>query len=403
MRVSHSPHVRNQRLNIPLRPRRRKTREDSPTRGIGMLRLPRRADYHFPVAGDARALLEQMRLRLERGAHAALGVPEAASLPVARAAFLQLTKTYHPAKFAREAPDVVRQANEIFLALRAAYDQVTQQGRRASQVMPASAAIGRSTGSVAARAGGGSPPPPIGQPGSQPLATQPSAPSATSSSSSLPAAAAAPPVVSLKPAVATPAGSSAQRQPAKPSPSPAAKPGSGTVSGVGAPPRLDRPQQVGARPGAAPATPGAPAPSAAPAGAVPAPARAPAPAAVVKGTTQLPKLSDGVAPGSEEADLEIAMHYIKRKQWSDARKQLHALAARVPADKRYRALLSYARGREQQDDGRHDEARAEFNRALQLDPDLYMAKNALQQLGSVASDEPEKPSGGGLFSRLFRK
>jgi tetratricopeptide (TPR) repeat protein len=339
-----------------------------------LLRLPRRADYHFRVAGDARALLEQMRLRLERGAHAALGVPEAASLPVARAAFLQLTKTYHPAKFAREAPDVVRQANEIFLALRAAYDQVTQQGRRASQVMPPSAAVGRTTGSV--RAGGGSPPPPVGQPGSPPLAAQPAQPqpSPSSSSSSLPAAA-APAVVSLKPAVAAPAGSSAQRQPAKPSAGPAAKPGSGTISGVGPPPRADRASPLGVRP---------------------------APAAG-KGTMQLPKLSDGVVPGSEEADLEIAMHFIKRKQWSDARKQLHALAARVPADKRYRALLSYARGREQQDDGRHDEARAEFNRALQLDPDLYMAKSALQQLGSVSSDEPEKPSGGGLFSRLFRK
>ncbi|MEZ4368119.1 MAG: tetratricopeptide repeat protein [Kofleriaceae bacterium] len=57
-----------------------------------------------------------------------------------------------------------------------------------------------------------------------------------------------------------------------------------------------------------------------------------------------------------------------------------------------------ARGREYQDDGRHDQARAEFQRALELEPDLDAARAALEQLG----EPPKKPSGG-FFSRLLKK
>jgi len=111
-------------------------------------------------------------------------------------------------------------------------------------------------------------------------------------------------------------------------------------------------------------------------------------------------LPPGIEPGTEEADLEIAMHLLRRKQWSEARRTLHALAARNPKEKRHRALLSYARGREAQDANRRDEARTEFVRALQLDPDLGPAKSALAQVSDA--EPPERPTGG-LLSRLFKK
>jgi hypothetical protein len=111
-------------------------------------------------------------------------------------------------------------------------------------------------------------------------------------------------------------------------------------------------------------------------------------------------LPPGIEPGTEEADLESAMHLLRRKQWSEARRTRHALAARNGKEKRYRALLSYARGREAQDANRRDEARTEFARALQLDPDLGPAKAALAQV--TDAEPPERPSGG-LLSRLFKK
>lgn len=49
------------------------------------------------------------------------GEPDAAT---ARSAFLALVKQFHPHRFAREAPEVQDLANEIFLLIKAAYDQL---------------------------------------------------------------------------------------------------------------------------------------------------------------------------------------------------------------------------------------------------------------------------------------
>ena len=59
---------------------------------------------------------------------------------------------------------------------------------------------------------------------------------------------------------------------------------------------------------------------------------------------------------------------------------MHALAVRMPQSKQYRALLCYARGREAHAAGRLDEASREYQQALQLDPDLAMAKQAVAEL-----------------------
>jgi tetratricopeptide (TPR) repeat protein len=78
----------------------------------------------------ARSALADMQDRLARGPIAALGITASASPEDARAAFLQLTKRYHPVRFGRMATDIQKLANEVFLALRAAHDSAAKTLRR---------------------------------------------------------------------------------------------------------------------------------------------------------------------------------------------------------------------------------------------------------------------------------
>ena len=82
----------------------------------------------------------------------------------------------------------------------------------------------------------------------------------------------------------------------------------------------------------------------------------------------------------EESELRNAMALVDNKDWTAARAAFHALAAKVPQSRRYRALLCYVRGRETQALGRNDDALLEFQRALQLDPDLEVAKGAIREV-----------------------
>ncbi len=103
------------------------------------------------------------------------------------------------------------------------------------------------------------------------------------------------------------------------------------------------------------------------------------------------------APSSEEQRFQLALDLLRRRLWRDAEKALGELAVSMPAEKRYRAYRHYAKGRMAQDDGRLDEARGEWERALRLDPELQVARVAIDSL-----PEPPKPSGG-LLSKLFKR
>jgi hypothetical protein len=81
----------------------------------------------------------------------------------------------------------------------------------------------------------------------------------------------------------------------------------------------------------------------------------------------------------EQRALAEVQTMMQARQWGAARQAMHSLAARVPQSRSYRALLCYARGREAQQAGRSDDAALEFQRALQLDPDLAVAKQALAE------------------------
>ena len=80
----------------------------------------------------ARSVLAEMQERLVHGPHAALGIPQTANAAEIRTAFLQLTKTYHPARFGRLSVETQKLSNEVFLGLRAAHDSLARPQRPAS-------------------------------------------------------------------------------------------------------------------------------------------------------------------------------------------------------------------------------------------------------------------------------
>lgn len=104
--------------------------------------------------GRVRGVLEDELNRLSRvDAFAALGVPNGASASEIRARFLDQTKRFHPTRYARRPPEVLKLANEVFLRLKAAYEatsrpasdsqtgtgrRVTKKSERLERLSPAS-------------------------------------------------------------------------------------------------------------------------------------------------------------------------------------------------------------------------------------------------------------------------
>jgi hypothetical protein len=278
---------------------------------------PRAAGYDCHVAeideARARSVLAAMQDRLVRGPIAALGIPASATAEDARAAFLQLTKQYHPVRFGRMAVDIQKLANEVFLALRAAHDSVARTLRR----------------------------------GTGPVPIAPASPPGTASAASGPASA---PVSAPHLAPASGVSANGRAGQALPARGPRA-PGHDASTGTPA---------SGLRPGAS-------RPVAAPL--APAAARAPGVARPV-----------GSAAPITAQDEAGVLDLLQRQQWDQARSALHQLSARDPGSRRIRALECYARGREAQLDRRLDDARVELQDALDLDPDLQVAKTALTEL-----------------------
>lgn len=254
----------------------------------------------------ARSALADMQDRLARGPSVALGITASATLEDARAAFLQLTKQYHPVRFGRMASDIQKQANEVFLALRAAHDSLSKTLRRAAAAAAAAAA------------------PPVGPPQPPPANGRLGQ--------------------ALPPRTVRSATYDSGERAVVPSP-PAAPPSAG-ASGP-------RPAPAPARPAAAPTT-----------------------ASRLPGAVRPVAAAAPVTARDEAAVIDL----LQRQQWDLARSALHQLSARDPSSKRIRALEAYARGREAQLDRRFDDARVELQDALDLDPDLQIAKTALTEL-----------------------
>jgi len=349
-----------------------------------------------PEEVRARATLDEMQSRISQGPYAALGVSEAASADQVRAAFLDLTKQFHPARFARMSPELHRLSNEVFIGIKTAHDALMRQlgsaRAGASGAMPAVSADG--TGRIPIQrpnlARG------TDRPGTPPMVARTLTP--TGSPTKIPTGQT--PRVQTEPQrtptgqvprhptdPVRPATNDPQRTPTGQIPRVQTEPirgatttpvPRGTSPGVGPSrtPPLGTPITRPTTPTTTrPATPPATRPATPPAR----PGSPPAPQQYNPDTVRhagVPK----DPPFDERAAHREALILLNDQSWAQARQVLQNLAARVPQSKSYRALLGYARGREAQVAGRAEDAALEYQRALQLEPDLAMAKAALAEV-----------------------
>lgn len=290
---------------------------------------------------DDAAAQRELNAALERfrgDPRTALRLGPADDPAAARRAFMALCKVYHPAKFARYAPPTVKLCNEVFLAIRRAYEHAT-----AGNGVPVRVATSASGAMRAATA-------PIATSATAPIATRPTP------GGSFPAAAAHP---------ATERGAGRIARPVAPGQAPVGseRPTTRIVrhgtppAGVPHPPKSPR----------APTSPGTPVPPI-PVAPSPLPAATPPRMATIPATPQ-------------HALYEKGLGHAQAKRWPEARAIFGELAAQHPGDPRYRAYLHYARGWEAHAAGRTGEAKAEWQRALACDPSHALARSALDSLG----------------------
>jgi hypothetical protein len=352
-------------------------------------------------------------MRISQGPHAALSIPEAAGPDEVRAAFLQLTKQFHPARFGRMSGEIQRLANEVFLGIKSAHDQLMKlllgasgripQMRRAgtppidgasvggtvrgtgllsrigSQPAGTTQPLARGTSPIDAGTQRGGTDRGVGRPGSAvnhtpPAGTQrPSSQPATGQATQpLPATSrtSTGPIPRVTPAsgipiqrLSTPAIDPPTNRPRTGESQPIARQSSSHIDPPTNRPAPQRNTPVAGTPIQRPASPPVINPPT---------IRYTSP----QPTQQLPR----TGTADEQAELKLAFDRLNAKDWAGARLVLHTLAARAPQSKHFRALLCYARGRETQATGRVDDALVEFQRALQLDPDLEIAKQAIREL-----------------------
>jgi hypothetical protein len=136
-----------------------------------------------------------------------------------------------------------------------------------------------------------------------------------------------------------------------------------------APPKLARPGMPNDT-GERPATPAIP----------PTPSTGAKPAVRPTGSQPVARPRTSGSAAAPQRDEAAVLDLLQRQQWDQARSALHQLSARDPSSKRIRALMCYARGREAQLSGLVDDARVELQDALDLDPELQLAKTALTEL-----------------------
>lgn len=287
--------------------------------------------------------------RLSRDPYEALGLTGSPNVAQIRSAFLQKTKQFHPARFARMATDIQKLANEVFLSLRAAHDTLARPQVKAvkqSGVMPV---LQRPPAAPASPAS-----PTASRTGAIPVSRPPTGTGSTQRLGTVPAT-----------------GSQAIRTPSAPSTQPL-RPMSAQASQPIRPIR-DEPSRPARMPAASPP----PAVG----------ARRATPSAGVRSVTPRPAAPPPASPaaggaGDGAPELAPILALLEQNQFAVARAALEVLAAQAPGVVRYRALIAYSKGREAQLAGDTGGARVELMEALQLDPDLQLARIAQAELFS---------------------
>jgi hypothetical protein len=278
---------------------------------------------------QAKVTLAAMQDRLARGPHVTLGIETTANGDDIRAAFLSLTKRFHPTRYARMSPEIQRLSNEVFLGIRAVYDQLARLHPRTPKQKPRSATPVRGVPAVAPNGARATPARgvPIVQassltpPGGHPAMRAPTEPRLPGSTPPTPPG--GHPALRPRAKSPTPAG-----VPIRPSPDP---------NGVRSPKPLEL------RP--------------------PAPAKPTAKASQPITTVTAPRVD-------EPAELASGHELLRRREWTLARQTFQALANRVPASRHYRALLTYATAKETNIARYVEQAIVELERAMAVDPSL---------------------------------
>jgi hypothetical protein len=344
------------------------------------------------------AILRDMQRRLRHSAAEALGVPADANAVVIRSAFMRLTKEYHPAKFARLDEATVKLANEVFLALREAYEALREKaapGRAASSppvrlaTEPGATAPGAKSSIEPARstlrAVAASAAAPPAAPAERTAILPPSSarPAPAERTPILPSAKASPAPAErtpIPPSSARPAISAASSVPASTSPA-------GRAVATASPAKPVAPLTV--RFGGAPASTSGREPSAP--GGDPTGSADGAGARSPRGIAgREPSVPGGEPTGSADgagarslrgiAGLSKVRELLSKKRWTEAKAVLEALSSNAPLERRYLAWIAYARAVEALDAGRLAEARRELVRATAIDPALEPAKIALAEI-----------------------
>ncbi len=320
--------------------------------------------------GDAevRSRLEDELERLRAcDSFAALGLGYDANDRQVRAAFLRITKTYHPNRFARRNPEIFRLANEVFLRMNKAYSRLSSTSKRLREI--SRLGVGRHTlvGSrEPVREDAPEPAPsPAGNEKPRAPGTNPSLRSKTPGTN--------PSLRSKTPGTNPSLRSKAPgTNPSLRSPAPGTNPSLRSRTPGTSPGQPTPPVEIDLR-------------------------RATATARRIRragtGRHQL------ATPPPEETDWTSVFRRAKAKletgAYSAAHEEFKQLAVRDPGNKSYRVYMHYARGRELQAAEQADRARAEYNRALALDAHFAPARAAIESL--------DGPKPRGLLSKWFKK
>ncbi len=102
------------------------------------------------------------------------------------------------------------------------------------------------------------------------------------------------------------------------------------------------------------------------------------------------------ARAEREQTFRQAVTLCNKGDFGGARAAFHELALLDSQERSYRVWMHYAWGREHQAAKRAEDARAEYNRALTLNPRFTEAQDAMASLDAETRKR-------GVFSRLFRK
>ena len=285
------------------------------------------AQLHRADDGAVQAMLERELERLRASdAFGALGLQETASASTVRARFLELTHVYHPNRFARRAPPVLKLANEVFLLVRKAYER----------------------------------------------ASDPDAPRRI-----------------------TLATEKLERLPSATGLAPRSQPKLAVDAAL-----MRKRQELAAISRAASAPMTAPAPAAVPA-ATPAPSQPTQRMAALTPAASAAEVVERARKREEEQQerFRAAVADLRAGKLLRARDALRLLVSENPHEKRYRVYMHYATGRDHHAGGRAEEARAEYERALAIDPSFEAAQ---QSLALLTPDDPG-PESRGRLSRWFKR